>query len=54
LPAEFPSLFLFRALAPSPARCYDDAMPEDGSLELDDWIVWYKNGNIHREDGSGD
>jgi len=37
-------------LIPCPA-CYHDAMPEDGPLELDDRIVWYKNGNIHREDG---
>jgi hypothetical protein len=26
-------------------------MPADGPLELDDRIVWFKNGNIHREDG---
>jgi hypothetical protein len=26
-------------------------MPEHGPLELDDGIVWHKNGNIHREDG---
>jgi hypothetical protein len=32
-------------------RRYDDAMPEDGQLDLGDRIVWYKNGNIHREDG---
>ena len=26
-------------------------MHADGPLELDDRIVWFKNGNIHREDG---
>lgn len=26
-------------------------MPPDGPLKLDDRIVWFKNGNIHREDG---
>lgn len=26
-------------------------MPADGPIELDDRIVWFKNGNIHREDG---
>jgi hypothetical protein len=26
-------------------------MPEDGPLDLGDRIVWYKGGNIHREDG---
>ena len=25
--------------------------PEDGPLKLGDRIVWYKNGNIHCEDG---
>jgi len=35
---------------PCPA-CYHHAMPEDGPLALDDRIVWYKNGNIHRDDG---
>jgi hypothetical protein len=38
-------------LSRGPERCYDDAMPADGQLELDDRIVWFKNGNIHREDG---
>jgi hypothetical protein len=37
-------------LLPCPA-CYHHAMPDNGPLELDDKIVRYKNGNIHREDG---
>ena len=35
-----PSLFRPLTLARSPERCYDDAMPADGQLELDDRIVW--------------
>ncbi|MGD0009051.1 MAG: hypothetical protein ABSE93_10970 [Terriglobia bacterium] len=45
---KFPSNVCWRA---APQRCYDDAMPEEGRLDLGDRIVWYKNGNIHREDG---
>ncbi len=36
-------------LLPCPAF-YHHAMPEDGQLEFDDRILWYKNGYIRRED----